>query len=67
MCVSAAIATVICDVPDKARVILDGVSAKGQTVKTIVLMEAFDSDLAARGKELGIEVLHLKDFEVRVV
>ena len=43
--------------------ILDG--GNEQTVKTIVLMEAFDSELVARGQERGIEVLSLKDFEVR--
>ncbi|XP_019955942.2 long-chain-fatty-acid--CoA ligase 1a isoform X2 [Paralichthys olivaceus] len=57
----AAISTVICDVPEKAQMILD--SGKGQTVKTIVLMEAFDSELVARGQECGIEILSLKHFE----
>uniref|UniRef100_A0A4W6C0Y7 Long-chain-fatty-acid--CoA ligase n=1 Tax=Lates calcarifer TaxID=8187 RepID=A0A4W6C0Y7_LATCA len=59
----AAISTVICDVPEKARLILDCVGGKGRTVKTIVLMEAFDSDLVTRGQESGIEILSLKDFE----
>uniref|UniRef100_A0A8D3DI56 Long-chain-fatty-acid--CoA ligase n=1 Tax=Scophthalmus maximus TaxID=52904 RepID=A0A8D3DI56_SCOMX len=57
----AAISTVICDVAEKAQLILD--SGKGQTVKTIVLMEAFDGDLVTRGRECGIEILSLKDFE----
>ncbi|MEQ2177355.1 Long-chain-fatty-acid--CoA ligase 1, partial [Goodea atripinnis] len=39
------ISTVICDVADKARMILDCISGQGKTVKTIVLMEAFDRDL----------------------
>uniref|UniRef100_A0A8D3BSI1 Arachidonate--CoA ligase n=1 Tax=Scophthalmus maximus TaxID=52904 RepID=A0A8D3BSI1_SCOMX len=60
----AAISTVICDVAEKAQLILD--SGKGQTVKTIVLMEAFDGDLVTRGRECGIEILSLKDFEVRM-
>lgn len=55
----------ICDVPEKALMILDGASGKGQNVKTIVVMEAFDSDLATRGKECGVEILSLKEFEVR--
>uniref|UniRef100_A0A3Q3GH11 Long-chain-fatty-acid--CoA ligase n=1 Tax=Labrus bergylta TaxID=56723 RepID=A0A3Q3GH11_9LABR len=59
----ASIATVICDVPDKARMILDCVDGKGRTVKTIVLVEEFDSDLVTRGKESGIEILSLKEFE----
>lgn len=57
----------ICDVPEKARLILDCVGGKGRTVKTIVLMEAFDSDLVTRGQESGIEILSLKDFEVRII
>ncbi|XP_060914826.1 long-chain-fatty-acid--CoA ligase 1a isoform X2 [Labrus mixtus] len=59
----ASIATVICDVPDKARMILDCVDGKGRTVKTIVLVEEFDSDLVTRGKESGIEILSLKELE----
>uniref|UniRef100_A0A7N8WX79 Arachidonate--CoA ligase n=1 Tax=Mastacembelus armatus TaxID=205130 RepID=A0A7N8WX79_9TELE len=59
----ATISTVICDVPDKARMILDCVSGKGRTVKTIVLMEAFDSELVTRAKECGIEILSLTEFE----
>ncbi|CAB1328263.1 unnamed protein product [Coregonus sp. 'balchen'] len=42
----AAISTVICDLADKARLILDCVSGKEHTLKTIVLMEAFDEELA---------------------
>ncbi|XP_041838935.1 long-chain-fatty-acid--CoA ligase 1a isoform X2 [Melanotaenia boesemani] len=59
----AAISTVICDVPEKARMILDCVVGQGKTVKTVVLMEAFDSDLVTRGKESGIEILSINDFE----
>lgn len=56
----------ICDVPDKARLILDCVGGKGKTVKRIVLMEAFEADLVTRGQECGVEILSLKDFEVRM-
>uniref|UniRef100_A0A7N6AR37 Arachidonate--CoA ligase n=1 Tax=Anabas testudineus TaxID=64144 RepID=A0A7N6AR37_ANATE len=59
----AAISTVICDVPEKAWLILGCVSGLGRTVKTIVLMEAFGNDLVTRGQECGIEILSLKDFE----
>uniref|UniRef100_A0A1A8K106 Long-chain-fatty-acid--CoA ligase n=1 Tax=Nothobranchius kuhntae TaxID=321403 RepID=A0A1A8K106_NOTKU len=59
----AAISTVICDVPEKARMILDCISGRGKTVKTIVLMEAVDRDLVTRGKECGVEILSLKEFE----
>ncbi|KAL6110742.1 acsl1 [Pungitius sinensis] len=59
----AAISTVICDVPEKAQMILDCVSENGRTVKTIVLMEPFDSELVARAQECGIDILSLKNFE----
>lgn len=59
----ASITTIICDKQDKACMILDCLGGKGKTVKTIVLMEAFDSDLVTRGKETGIEILSLKEFE----
>ncbi|XP_056264551.1 long-chain-fatty-acid--CoA ligase 1a isoform X2 [Pseudoliparis swirei] len=59
----AAISTVICDVPEKAKMILDCVEGKGRTVKTIVLMEPFDSELVTQGQEWGIDILSLKDFE----
>uniref|UniRef100_A0A3Q1G4B8 Long-chain-fatty-acid--CoA ligase n=1 Tax=Acanthochromis polyacanthus TaxID=80966 RepID=A0A3Q1G4B8_9TELE len=62
----ATISTVICDVAEKARMILDCVGEKGRTVKTIVLMQEFDSDLVTRAKESGIEILSLQDFEVRI-
>nr|XP_020457706.1 long-chain-fatty-acid--CoA ligase 1-like isoform X1 [Monopterus albus]XP_020457708.1 long-chain-fatty-acid--CoA ligase 1-like isoform X1 [Monopterus albus] len=59
----ATISTVICDVPEKARLILDCVTGKGRKVKTIVLMEAFDSDLVTHGQKCGVEVMSLKEFE----
>uniref|UniRef100_A0A3Q3VZD8 Long-chain-fatty-acid--CoA ligase n=1 Tax=Mola mola TaxID=94237 RepID=A0A3Q3VZD8_MOLML len=62
----AAISTVICDVPEKAQLILDCASDKEKTVKTIVVMEAFDSDLVTCAHECGIELLSLREFEVRV-
>lgn len=59
----ATISTVICDVPEKARMILDCATGKNQSVRTIVIMEAFDGALVTRGQECGIEILSLKDFE----
>lgn len=56
----------ICDVPEKAQLILDCVSGKGKTVKTIVLMEAFDAELVSRAQECGVEILRLEEFEVRI-
>lgn len=59
------ISTIICDVPQKALTILECVSGQGKTVKTIVLMEAFDAELVSRGQECGVEIISLADFEVR--
>uniref|UniRef100_A0A8C7HYD2 Long-chain-fatty-acid--CoA ligase n=1 Tax=Oncorhynchus kisutch TaxID=8019 RepID=A0A8C7HYD2_ONCKI len=59
----AAVSTVICDLAEKARLILDCVSGKEHTLKTIVLMEAFDEELMARGQQSSIEILSLKDVE----
>ncbi|XP_062379369.1 long-chain-fatty-acid--CoA ligase 1a isoform X1 [Sardina pilchardus] len=60
----AAISTVICDVADKARLILDCLSNRKHTVRTIALMEASDSELVARAQTCGIEILSLKDLVV---
>ncbi|XP_063739977.1 long-chain-fatty-acid--CoA ligase 1a isoform X2 [Eleginops maclovinus] len=59
----ADISTVICDVPEKAGMIMDCIKGKGRTVKTIVLIEPFDSELVTRGQDCGIEVLSLREFE----
>lgn len=64
--VSAAISTVICDVPKKAQLILDCVNGKGKTVKRIVVMEVFETDLVTRAQTCGIEIISLKEFEVRL-
>ncbi|KAM8843443.1 long-chain-fatty-acid--CoA ligase 1a isoform 1-T1 [Synchiropus picturatus] len=59
----AQITTVFCDVAQKAGMILDCVRENGKMVKTVVVMETFDSELVARGNECGVDVLSLKDFE----
>uniref|UniRef100_A0A3P8XFW0 Arachidonate--CoA ligase n=1 Tax=Esox lucius TaxID=8010 RepID=A0A3P8XFW0_ESOLU len=59
----AAISTVICDMGDKARLIVDCVSGKEHTLKTIMLIEPFDEDLVACAKQCGIEILSLKEAE----
>ncbi|XP_046900340.1 long-chain-fatty-acid--CoA ligase 1a isoform X2 [Hypomesus transpacificus] len=60
----ATISTVICDMPDKAKLILECVSGKEHTVKTVILMEAFDPDLVIQGQKSGISILSLAEFEV---
>ncbi|XP_050964567.1 long-chain-fatty-acid--CoA ligase 1a isoform X1 [Labeo rohita] len=57
------ISTVICDIADKARLILDCVSGRKHSVTTIVIMEKFDSELTVQAQQKGIEVLSLKELE----
>ncbi|XP_019718041.1 long-chain-fatty-acid--CoA ligase 1a isoform X1 [Hippocampus comes] len=59
----AAISTVICDLPEKASMILDCFNERERTVKTIVVMEPFDGELVARGQTCGVDVVSLKAFE----
>uniref|UniRef100_A0AAR2JQF7 Long-chain-fatty-acid--CoA ligase n=1 Tax=Pygocentrus nattereri TaxID=42514 RepID=A0AAR2JQF7_PYGNA len=61
---NALISTVICDVVEKARMVLDCVLDREHSVKTIVLMEEFDSKLTARAQQQGIEIISLKELEV---
>ncbi|XP_067259661.1 long-chain-fatty-acid--CoA ligase 1a isoform X2 [Chanodichthys erythropterus] len=59
----ASISTVICDLADKAHLILDCVSGRKHSVTTIVIMENFDSELTAQAQQNGIEVMSLKELE----
>ncbi|XP_076003841.1 long-chain-fatty-acid--CoA ligase 1a isoform X1 [Genypterus blacodes] len=60
---NASISTVICDVPEKAQLILQCIDGKTRSVKRIALMEAFDDELVTRGQQSGVEILSLKEFE----
>ncbi|KAJ8015157.1 hypothetical protein DPEC_G00023230 [Dallia pectoralis] len=53
----AGLSTIVCDVPEKARLVLECVSDTEHHVKTIILMEPFDDNLVARGKECGVDIL----------
>lgn len=67
MCVcvfSASISTVVCDVPAKARLLLNCVLGRQHTLKTLILMDEFDSELVAEAQQCGVEVISLKDAEV---
>ncbi|XP_010896712.2 long-chain-fatty-acid--CoA ligase 1 [Esox lucius] len=59
----ASLSTILCDVPEKARLVLDCVSDREHNVRTIILMEPFDDDLVAKGKECGIDILSLSKVE----
>lgn len=64
----ADLALVFCDKPEKAKLLLDNIE-KGEisVLKTIVIMDPFESDLATRGKKCGVDVISMKEFEVSEV
>uniref|UniRef100_A0A9J7XTM8 Arachidonate--CoA ligase n=1 Tax=Cyprinus carpio carpio TaxID=630221 RepID=A0A9J7XTM8_CYPCA len=58
------ISTVICDVPEKVKLLLDCVSGREHSVKTLILIENFDTDLVSRAQQCGINIISLRDAEV---
>ncbi|XP_062864584.1 long-chain-fatty-acid--CoA ligase 1a isoform X2 [Trichomycterus rosablanca] len=59
----AVISTVICDVVEKARIVLDCVAARDHSVRTIVMMEEFDNELSKRAEKEGILIISLRQLE----
>ncbi|XP_049897983.1 long-chain-fatty-acid--CoA ligase 1-like isoform X2 [Epinephelus moara] len=59
----ASLSTIVCDVVDKANLVLNCVGDREHTVKTIVLMETPSDELVNRGKEAGIHILSLQEME----
>ncbi|XP_053498435.1 long-chain-fatty-acid--CoA ligase 1b [Ictalurus furcatus] len=57
------ISTVVCDLPAKVRLLLDCVAGKQHSLKTLILMEEFDSELVAQAQKCGIDIISLKDAE----
>ncbi|CAM4618222.1 unnamed protein product [Leuciscus chuanchicus] len=57
------ISTVVCDVPEKARLLLDCVSGKQHSLKTLILIQDFEADLVSRGQQCGIDIISLRDAE----
>lgn len=62
---SAEISTVLCDNQNKAETLLQ-TREKGQTpvLKTVVIMDPFNSELVERGTKCGVEIVSLEDVEV---
>ncbi|XP_053095970.1 long-chain-fatty-acid--CoA ligase 6 isoform X3 [Pangasianodon hypophthalmus] len=61
---TAEISTVICDKPEKAKVLLDNVERqKTLTLKRVILMDLFDVELVEQGEKCGVHILALKDVE----
>lgn len=60
----ADIASVICDTPEKASVLLENVEKSlTPSLKLIILMDPFKEDLKERGEKSGVEVLSFSDAE----
>uniref|UniRef100_A0A4W5KR23 Long-chain-fatty-acid--CoA ligase n=1 Tax=Hucho hucho TaxID=62062 RepID=A0A4W5KR23_9TELE len=61
----ADISTVLCDKQNKAETLLENCE-KGETpeLKTIILMDAFDTELTARGAKCGVDIMSLQEVEV---
>ncbi|XP_019114769.2 long-chain-fatty-acid--CoA ligase 5 [Larimichthys crocea] len=60
----AEISTVLCDNQNKAETLLQ-TREKGQTpvLKTVVIMDPFNSELVERGTKCGVEIVSLEDVE----
>ncbi|XP_073426990.1 long-chain-fatty-acid--CoA ligase 6 isoform X2 [Dendrobates tinctorius] len=61
---TADISTVICDKPEKAKILLENVE-KGETpgLKSVVLMDAVDQQLVERGKNCSVRVQTMQEVE----
>ncbi|XP_060771226.1 long-chain-fatty-acid--CoA ligase 1b [Neoarius graeffei] len=57
------ISTILCDVPAKAHLVLDCVAGRQHSLKTLILMDEFDSELVAQGRKCHVEIISLKDAE----
>uniref|UniRef100_A0A8C2G754 Long-chain-fatty-acid--CoA ligase n=1 Tax=Cyprinus carpio TaxID=7962 RepID=A0A8C2G754_CYPCA len=55
---------IVCDVPEKVKLLLDCVSGRQHSVKTLILIENFDTDLVSRAQQCGIDIISLRDAEV---
>ncbi|XP_062868020.1 long-chain-fatty-acid--CoA ligase 6 [Trichomycterus rosablanca] len=61
---TAEISTVICDKPEKAKVLVENVEKKDTlSLKRIIIMDQFDLELVEWGKKCGVHIQALKDVE----
>nr|XP_033799325.1 long-chain-fatty-acid--CoA ligase 1 isoform X2 [Geotrypetes seraphini] len=60
----ASLPLIFCDTSEKVKILLMS-SEKGaiKTIKTIVIMDPFDLDLVEQGKNCGVTIFSLKEFE----
>lgn len=62
---TAELSLVFVDKPEKAKLLLEGVENKlTPSLKIIVLMDAYGSELVERGQKCGVEIISLKAMEV---
>lgn len=63
--VSAELSTVLCDNQKKAETLLQN-REKGQTpvLKTIIIMDSFNSEFVERGAKCGVNIASLEEMEV---
>ncbi|XP_032411338.1 long-chain-fatty-acid--CoA ligase 1-like isoform X1 [Xiphophorus hellerii] len=59
----ASISTIVCDVTDKASMVLDCLTDMKHSVKTIVLMETPSTSLVERAQQAGVHILSLQETE----
>ncbi|XP_061757501.1 long-chain-fatty-acid--CoA ligase 1-like [Nerophis ophidion] len=59
----ASISTIVCDVADKVKMVLECVKDRKHTVKTIVMMATPSDELVGRGELAGIHILSLREME----
>uniref|UniRef100_H0YSX4 Arachidonate--CoA ligase n=1 Tax=Taeniopygia guttata TaxID=59729 RepID=H0YSX4_TAEGU len=61
---TADISTVICDKPEKARILLDHVERRETPgLRSIILMDPFEKELAERGKRCGVRIQTMQEVE----
>uniref|UniRef100_A0A8C5JHC5 Arachidonate--CoA ligase n=1 Tax=Junco hyemalis TaxID=40217 RepID=A0A8C5JHC5_JUNHY len=62
---TADISTVICDKPEKAKILLDHVERKETPgLRSIILMDPFEKELTERGKSCGVRIQTMQEVEV---
>uniref|UniRef100_A0A803W0Q2 Long-chain-fatty-acid--CoA ligase n=1 Tax=Ficedula albicollis TaxID=59894 RepID=A0A803W0Q2_FICAL len=65
---TADISTVICDKPEKARILLDHVERRETPgLRSIILMDPFEKELTERGKRCGVCIQTMQEVEVSLL
>ncbi|KAI5630441.1 long-chain-fatty-acid--CoA ligase 1 isoform X2, partial [Silurus asotus] len=59
----AEISTVICDVADRVHTLLECVSGREHSIRTIVLIEDKNSELISQAEKEGVQIISLRELE----